>query len=133
MARLIVIEDLIGPSVAGRGGHAMHVLQILEGLRRLGNEVLFVEFLNAAPTAGAVATFRAMLGGRSAALLDAETGDSFAGLARADVEAFARDAGAVISLAAHYRREPWPLSRGSASTDLDRNRSRLHAPVGRGR
>ena len=34
MARLIVIEDLIGPSVAGRGGHAMHVLQILEGLRR---------------------------------------------------------------------------------------------------
>ncbi len=109
MARLIMIEDLIGTSVAGRGGHAMHVLQILEGLRRLGNEVLFVEFLDAAPGAAALATFRAMLGGRSAALLDAETGESFAGLGRADVEVFAQDAGAVISLAAHYRREPWPL------------------------
>jgi hypothetical protein len=109
MARLIVIEDLVGPSVAGRGGHAIHVLQILEGLRRLGNDVLFVEFLDAAPRAAAVAMFEAMLGGRPAALVDAETGESFAGLARADVQAYAEDAAAVISLAAHYRREPWPL------------------------
>ena len=37
MARLIAVEDLAGPSVLGRGGHAMHVLQILEGL---GHDVL---------------------------------------------------------------------------------------------
>jgi hypothetical protein len=108
MAPLIVIEDLVGPSVAGRGGHAMHVLQILEGLRRLGHEVLFVEFVSEPPAAGAVAAFKGVLGGRPSALLDAETGESFAGLARPDVEGYADGADAVISLAAHYRREPWP-------------------------
>jgi len=109
MARLIAIEDLAGPSVAGRGGHAMHVLQILEGLRRLGHEVLFVEFLTEAPAPEAIAEFGAALGDRSGALLDASSGESFAGLSRAAVADFAACADAVISLAAHYRREPWPL------------------------
>jgi hypothetical protein len=109
MARLIAIEDLAGPSVAGRGGHAMHVLQILEGLRRLGHDVLFLEFLTEAPTLEAAAAFVATLGDRPGALLDASTGDSFAGLSRRAVALFAGRADAVISLAAHYRREPWPL------------------------
>lgn len=109
MARLIAIEDLAGPSVAGRGGHAMHVLQILEGMRRLGHDVLFLEFLAERPGPAAAAAFVALLGDRPGALLDAQTGDSFAGLAREDVAAFAARADAVISLAAHYRREPWPL------------------------
>jgi hypothetical protein len=109
MARLIVIEDLVGPAVAGRGGHAIHVLQILEGLRRLGHDVLFLEFLNDPPTAGQVAAFAAVFPDSPGALLDAESGASFAGLSRSAVEAFAGDADAVISLAAHYRREPWPL------------------------
>ncbi|HWF52697.1 MAG TPA: hypothetical protein VG294_18785 [Solirubrobacteraceae bacterium] len=109
MARLIAIEDLVGPSVAGRGGHAMHVLQILEGLRRLGHEVLFVEFLAHAPAPGAAAAFKAILGNRPGAVLDASTGDSFAGLSARAVSRFAGQADAVISLAAHYRSEPWPL------------------------
>ena len=99
----------MGPAVAGRGGHAMHVLQILEGLRRLGHDVLFLEFLNDPPAVGQAAAFAAVLAGRPGALLDAESGDSFAGLPRAGVEAFAETADAAISLAAHYRREPWPL------------------------
>jgi hypothetical protein len=109
MARLIVIEDLAGPSVAGRGGHAMHVLQILEGLRRLGHDVLFLEFLEERPAPEAAAAFGATLGDRPGALLDAATGERFAGLPRENVAAFAAGAHAVISLAAHYRREPWPL------------------------
>ena len=109
MARLIAIEDLAGPSVAGRGGHAMHVLQILEGLRRLGHDVLFLEFLEERPAADAAAAFLTTLGDRPGALLDAATGESFAGLAREEVAAFAARADAVISLAVHYRREPWPL------------------------
>jgi len=109
MARLIAVEDLVGPSVAGRGGHAMHVLQILEGLRRLGHEVLFLEFLPEPPGPEALAAFGATLGGRAGALLDAATGASFAGRSRAEVASFAARADAVISLAAHYRREPWPL------------------------
>jgi hypothetical protein len=109
MGRLIAIEDLTGPSVAGRGGHAMHVLQILEGLRRLGHEVLFVEFLEQAPEPEAVARFGAILGNHPGALLDAATGQSFAGLSSQGVSRYAARADAVISLAAHYRAEPWPL------------------------
>ncbi len=109
MARLLVIEDLVGPSVAGRGGHAMHVLQILEGLCRLGHDVLFLEFLAEVPGPEIAATFGAVLGDRPGALLDAATGESFAGLPRTAVAAFAARADAVVSLAAHYRREPWPL------------------------
>jgi hypothetical protein len=109
MARLIAIEDLAGPSVAGRGGHAMHVLQILEGLRRLGHDVLFLEFLTEAPAPEAAAAFAATLGDRPGALLDAATGESFAGMSRTAVASFAERADALISLAAHYRREPWPL------------------------
>ena len=109
MARLIAIEDLAGPSVAGRGGHAMHVLQILEGLERLGHEVLFLEFLDEAPDRAARDAFVSVLGDRRGALLDASTGASFAGAATEDVARFAAGAAAVISLAAHYRREPWPL------------------------
>jgi hypothetical protein len=75
MARLIVIEDLAGPSVAGRGGHAMHVLQILEGLRRLGHDVLFLEFLTERPAPEAATAFVATLGDRAGGLLDATTGE----------------------------------------------------------
>lgn len=109
MARLIVIEDLVGPSVTGRGGHAIHVLQFLEGLRRLGHAVLFLEFLDDPPPAAQTAAFATLLDGRRGALLDSTSGQSFAGLSRRDVADFADGADALISLAAHYRREPWPL------------------------
>lgn len=109
MARLIAIEDLVGPSVAGRGGHAIHVLHILEGLRRLGHDVLFLEYLDHPPAALARTEFLTLLAGRRGALLDSATGESFAGLRRPQVASFAATADAVISLAAHYRREPWPL------------------------
>jgi hypothetical protein len=112
MARLIVVEDLAGPSVVGRGGHAMHVLQILEGLRRLGHDVLFLEFLDEPPDAAARAYFDMVLRGRDsrrAALLDAATGVVHVGLESAEIAAFAARAHGLISLAAHYRRDPWPL------------------------
>lgn len=109
MARLIAVEDLVGPSVFGRGGHAIHVLHILEGLRRLGHEVLFLEFLDEPPSPQAVAAFGTLLTGRSGALMDSSDGGSFAGLSRGEVISYAARADAVISLAAHYRREPWPL------------------------
>jgi hypothetical protein len=109
MARLIVIEDLVGPSVAGRGGFAMHVVQIVEALRRLRHKVLFLEFLDEPPSVETAAAFTALIGARRGALLDSETARSFAGISREDVASFAVGADAVISLAAHYRREPWPM------------------------
>lgn len=109
MARLIAIEDLVGPSVAGRGGHAIHVLHVLEGLRRLGHEVLFLEFLDEPPAPATRSAFGRILGERPGALLHSDSGESFAGLSRDEVAAFAESADAMISLAAHYRRDPWPL------------------------
>ncbi len=112
MARIVVVEDLVGPSVAGRGGNAMHVLQALEGLRRLGHDVLFLEYLDEPPDAVARASFASLVHDwwdpRRAALLDAATGDGFAGLRAEDVAAFATRADALVSLAATYRSEPWP-------------------------
>lgn len=112
MARLIAVEDLVGPSVLGRGGHAMHVLQILEGLRRLGHDVLFLEYFEEPPSAAALQSFHRLVDGwwdpARAALLDARTGESHAGLAADAVAAFAEQAEGLLSLAAHYRAEPWP-------------------------
>ncbi len=113
MARLVVVEDLVGPSVLGRGGHAMHVLQALEGLRRLGHDVLFLEFLDEPPDSAALGSFRTLTSEwwdpRRAALIDAASGQSHAGAEAGAVGSFAASAHAVISLAANYRREPWPL------------------------
>ncbi len=113
MARLVVVEDFAGPSVFRRGGQAMRVLQVIEGLRRLGHDVLLVEFVDDAPDPAAGAYFLEALSGRwdprRAAMLDASTGESYAGLTSEEVSAYARGADAVIELAAHYRREPWPL------------------------
>jgi hypothetical protein len=113
VARLIAVEDLAGPSVLGRGGHAMHVLQILEGLRRLGHDVLFLEYLDGPPSAESARSFASLVAGwwdlERAALLDGTTGVSHAGVSSAAVRAFADGADGVLTLAAHYRSEAWPL------------------------
>src|SRR4051794_6274738 len=113
MARLIAVEDLAGPSVLGRGGHAMHVLQILEGLRRLGHDVLFLEYLDEPPSAETLRSFASLVRRwwepARAALLHRATGASHAGLPSDDVRAFAAGAEGVLTLAAHYSAEPWPL------------------------
>jgi len=113
MARLVAVEDFAGPSVFRRGGQAMRVLQLIEGLRRLGHDVLLVEFVEEAPQPAAVDYFGEALryrwDPRRAAMLDADTGQSYAGPTGEEVSAFARGADALIELAAHYRADPWPL------------------------
>jgi hypothetical protein len=116
MATLIVVEDLAAPASVGRGGHAMYVLQWLHGLERLGHRVLFVEFLKSDPgeERAAVAdyfaaTVEAWWHPGQAALLVEGTGESLYGLNSADVARVAREADGLLTLAAHYRREPYPL------------------------
>jgi hypothetical protein len=113
MARLILVEDVTGPSVLGRGGAAAYVLQWAHGLRRLGHEVLLVEVLEEEPPPTVADSFSALMqrwwGGGEAALLLAPRESSLAGASPRRVRELARGADAVITLAAHYRGEPWPL------------------------
>jgi hypothetical protein len=111
MATLIVVEDLAGPSVRGRGGQALLVLQTIIGLERLGHRVVFLEYLDRADDPEAVASFTTLMARwwhpDQCALLDAD-GRVLAGMTDRALDATAADADAVITLAAHYRRAPWP-------------------------
>lgn len=113
MATVIVVEDLAAPSVVGRGGEALRVVQFLEGLRRLGHKAVFVEFLDEPPEEAAVAWFRSVMHDwwdpGAGALLSSPDWQSHAGLTREDVVALASTADAVVTIAAHYRDEHWPL------------------------
>lgn len=113
MAKLILVEDIAGPSVLGRGGMATYVMQWAHGLRRLGHEVLLLEMLTEPPAAETVSSFETLMNrcwmGGEAALGMALDGRTLAGASAQRVRAFAREAQAAITLAAHYRSEPWPL------------------------
>jgi hypothetical protein len=116
VATLIVVEDLSSPATIGRGGQTMHVLQWLQGFRRLGHKVLFVEFLKEDPGDAretAIRYFRDTMttwwDPEWAALLIADTTESLCGPDRGEVARIAEEADAVITLAAHYSREPPPL------------------------
>jgi hypothetical protein len=113
MATLVVVEDIAGPAVIGRGGQAMRVMAVLEGLRRLGHEVLFLEFLGEEPSPASPEYFRRAVGSwwelDRAALIDGATGSVLAGADRSRVEAIVERADAVVFLSAIYRRDPWPL------------------------
>jgi hypothetical protein len=113
MANLIVIEDLAHPSVVEQGGHAIYLLQYLEGFRRLGHDVCFVEFLGHPPEATAVRYFEDVIGrwwspDRAALLIEPGL-ESASGLNARAVADFAAHADAVITLSVHFRRGPWPL------------------------
>src|SRR5260370_30006356 len=114
MAVLIVVSDLAEPASVGRGGLSMYVLQWLHGLKRLGHQVVFLEFLKKdPPTDHLVGYFRDTVAAwwhlRAAALIVAPSGRSLAGLASGEVASIAGEAEAVITVAAPYRRDPYPF------------------------
>ncbi len=116
MATLIVIEDLAGPATNSRGGQTMHLLQWLHGLRGHGHQVLFVEYLDEDPgpeRENVIRYFRDTVttwwDPRWSALLIANTLESLYGLDARRVAGVAERTDALITLAAHYRREPFPL------------------------
>jgi hypothetical protein len=110
VATLIVVEDLAGPSVRGRGGHALYVLQAVIGLQQLGHRVVFLEFLDD-DDPEAVSWFTRLtarwLRPDDCALLDSE-GRVLTGMTDDALDDAVAAADAVVTLAAHYRRVPWP-------------------------
>src|SRR5690349_14088482 len=113
MATLIVVEDLAAPASIGRGGHSMYVLQWLHGLERMGHRVVFVEFLDEDPGARREHvrryfrdTMEAWWHPDQASLLLTNSTESLYGLDAVQVADIAGEAAALITLAAHYRREP---------------------------
>lgn len=114
MAQLILIADIAASVVARRGGHEMAVLQWAHGLRRLGHDVLLLEFagdsqldqVSARREFERIAAAAGCTG--QAALLDHE-GRGLAGLPPAQVARIAARADAVIERAAHYYAATRPL------------------------
>ena len=116
MATLIVIEDLAGPATIARGGQTMHLLQWLHGLKRQGHDVLFIEFLEMDPKNHrdrVVKYFRETMESwwdpNWSALIVEKTQKSLFGLDAGNISRLADSAAALITLAAHYRRKPFPL------------------------
>jgi hypothetical protein len=115
MATLIVVSDLAEPASVGRGGLTMYLLQWLHALERLGHRVVFLEFLKNAPVAarGAMVRYFNDTVERwwhpDAAALTLASGESLSGLTAKEVARAAREASAVLTIAAPYRREPYPF------------------------
>jgi hypothetical protein len=118
MARLIILQDILprrsaaGP-VVPRGGHSMFVLQWLSGLRKLGHDVLFINFTNEqVPTLLEAGrryfkhVVQAWWDPSRAALLSATPLSSLAGLSMERVRLFARRADALLTLGISGQREP---------------------------
>jgi hypothetical protein len=94
----------------------MYLLHWLQGLKRLGHRVLFIEFLKEDPGAAKQAMLRyfhevmaAWWHPEQAALIVEATGESLYGPNRQQVAQTAREAAALITLAACYRKEPYPF------------------------
>jgi glycosyltransferase involved in cell wall biosynthesis len=116
MKTLLVVSDLAEPASIGRGGLSMYVLQWLHGLERLGHRVVFLEFLKKNPVEFrefAVRYFRDTVTKwwhpERSALMLASSGTSLFGLEADEVARAARVASAVITIAAPYRRDPYPF------------------------
>jgi hypothetical protein len=116
VATVIVVSDLAEPASIGRGGLSMYLLQWLHGLELLGHEVLFLEFLKKDPGESSAAVVRYFddtvakwWHPKQSALLLASSGRSLSGLAAEEVARTARRAAAVFTIAAPYRRAPYPL------------------------
>lgn len=108
MAKIIVTGGhLIYEGKTGRGGHIMYVLQWLEGLRRLGHEVLYFEEVTGGPDA--VRLFTGVMEqwwSPSLVSLVNASGEAAYGLNAKEVEQFGHQAAGVISLSATYKAEP---------------------------
>lgn len=110
MAKLIIKGgSLVWEGTPGRGGHIMYILQWLEGLRRLGHEVLYYD--KADGRAESMRLFADIMErwwnpSLSAAVLP--SGQAAYGLNAKEVEQFGRNAAAVISLGCTYEAEPEP-------------------------
>jgi hypothetical protein len=116
MKTIIVVSDLAEPASIGRGGLGMYLLQWLQGLEQFGYRVVFLEYLKQEPGEAkefVVGYFRDTVTNwwhpRQSALMLATTGTSLFGLRADEVERIAHEAAAVITIAAPYRRDPYPF------------------------
>jgi hypothetical protein len=108
MAKLIVKGgNLAWEGKPGRGGHIMFILQWLEGLRRLGHEVLYYDKSYDQQNATLLfANIMERYWNPSLSALVLPTGQASYGLSGKQVEEFGRHAGALISLGCAFEAEP---------------------------
>jgi hypothetical protein len=116
MATVIVHTDLASPASVGRGGLSAYELQWVHGLERLGHEVVCLEFLAEDPGMARETVrrhFRESMAVRRqpelCALVVEPSLRVLYGLDVGQITSHASRAAAVFTLAARYRREPYPL------------------------
>jgi hypothetical protein len=111
MPKIIFLADLVWDGQVARGGHAMVVLQWLHGLKRLGHDVLLLDYVGLqqlrrrSATLSAFTTLIAEWWHPAQACLIHEN-NSLLGLSISAVQKFARDAAAVIQFGIPGRRQP---------------------------
>ena len=134
MARVILRQSILPRAAswspfARRGGHVAFVLQWLVGLERLGHDVLFVN-TTATPrpedhtrlVSAFVDTVSTWWRLEQSALVDTSAQRCLAGRSFADVERFAADADALLTLAlAGERDPPAPLDRARRRIFIDQD------------
>jgi len=110
MAKLIVKGgNLAWEGTPGRGGQTMFILQWLEGLRRLGHEVLYYDKANGERNVAPLfADIMERCWSPSLSALVLPTGEASYGLNGKEVEHFGRDVVALISLGCTFEAEPEP-------------------------
>jgi hypothetical protein len=117
MARLIVIEDIVWDGTISRGGHTMFMLEWLQGLKRLGHEVLFLDLVRSdfqeqrervSDAFGEV--IQKWWHPNLTSLMVGSTLDSLYGLDAAAVSRFAEKSAALIAVGVPPSREPFPLT-----------------------
>ena len=108
MARIVVQNGNIAwDGKPGRGGHVMFVLHWLEGLRRLGHDVLYCERMTGNPESTArFAEVMQRWWSPSLAAGLRDDGRSVWGLGKEEVMHFASRADALLTLGAPYTAEP---------------------------
>ena len=106
--------NIVWDAQPGRGGHIIYVLQWLEGLRRLGHEVLYCDNYDSSvvPNPTIAAKYFAGIISKSSnpklcSLVD-PSGNAIYGLNSKKVEEFGKNAQALISLGCTFSAEPKP-------------------------
>ena len=108
MAKIVVRGGPLTWDGKPRGGHAVYILQWIEGLRRLGHDVLYHEIVSNPDAVGTLRYFVESPWCSARAVAVTRSGRVLYGMSRDELTAFVHEAQLLISLGAVYSPDPEP-------------------------